>query len=519
LVKTNTDEKNLDEEILKLKDKLASKNRPATANRNSLDDPMPSLFNSVNNTYGDFDDMHMDIVEQLIDPAKATNIKVEAPFVYVGLDRPLDKPIPSTVGGHILITSHEPMPNHLLGKVGKGDDIGPISGLKPYSIPSDDQLDAILDYFSEYNPQAVMVLGPLCTISFPKRHKNEFAALLQELPSHIGLLVASYLNGFLDVIPSATNPRQTPAIHGPGNDKSNHSRPLSPGICVSSRNEDGDVYYTTSGVVVTKQGRKRLTAAAHGLKGSTGVLYHGDTPIADLDMIIPNTNIALMTLRDGINYTNESSIDGTISKLVPIHRLPVRPIAKCYSDTSISGRQDGIFVGKCRWSKYPETELGSTRFTQNILVTTNMAELDNGGVCGAPIITELPHNGGRGVLGFHHYSQVLDPMNGNSRTQFSFAQPVEPLVEHGWSLISSSNDAVSGITSRLSNHISNDDMDIHSRRAKRTVSSDDSPLPAAKKQRTIPPKTTKTTKTKATTSTRKTPARNAPQSTKVSSLK
>lgn len=79
------------------------------------------------------------------------------------------------------------------------------------------------------------------------------------------------------------------------------------------------------------------------------------------------------------------------------------------SDTYVSGEQEFFYLGKIRWIACPDQRLrsaGFLRLTQHVMYKAGMTEgLEMGG-CGAPIIATR-NDGSRGVLGFHHYTEVV----------------------------------------------------------------------------------------------------------------
>jgi hypothetical protein len=402
---------------------------------------LPSLFNAEERSFEDFDDHYIDAVEELIKPAKANSISVEEPFVYVATDRPVQSQIPATLGGYTLIVSHKRMPYHRVGCAGMGPEIDK-PRLRRYTAISNAALDETISLFSTFEPHCVMTFGYQCIVALAPRPDDVFTLLLRKLPSQIGELLVFYMNGPPMLISSSARTRKIqPSRESLVCDETDYLPTLSPGVCFFSKTENGEVrYYTTSGVLVTNEaGDIRLTSAAHGMEGSTGILYHANTPIADLDCILPDSNICLLRLRQGVNYTNDSyfTVDGVGETLFSIHHLPPWNVNAAYSDSYVSGPQVYTYLGKIRWALCPEPEfrsVGFVRLTQSILYRRDMVEGSDLGACGAPIVTSLKADGSRGILGFHHYCDVLDPAH-RDRTLFTFAQTTDPLIDNGWKVL------------------------------------------------------------------------------------
>ncbi|KAG5815339.1 hypothetical protein H9Q74_010038 [Fusarium xylarioides] len=442
----------------------------------------------------------------LFDEYNATELQESFPFLVIGCKGgpPAEDQRPFSVAGAIAIwTDAEDFYfRPFVGYPGQGEvlevDDAIVNQIEHLQIPPRD----IILYFANLWPecQAVSVLWTFLVIELPLVSPQEFAKRLETLPSGIeGYTEGCHLNLMFNngPLPNAErrrkrvvkpNPKDFENLVADDTDYVTKDGKFYPGTMIGSTNKDGTIRYSaTAGILVEKEGKRRLTCSFHlwqehydeytkhfgkldAESKDKFKVVQGDDPGSHVGFVcerVGETDIALIELNDGVVFENKfMEIDAAPKRLLRSAEHKIRD--EFVFDSCVSGKQTLFCFGSrstIDWRpKQPHpTLLIDANFEGDAPVNNVMyIAFEQGAfVTNAPTILKKPqirnsvcgsvllrcHNADSGakrarkrtlametgeVGSMMHFADLQFRMSGQAADYIVYTDSFDPLINDGW---------------------------------------------------------------------------------------
>jgi hypothetical protein len=284
---------------------------------------------------------------------------------------------------------------------------------------------------------------------------TEFQKLVTTLPKRFGCRMACYHNGEMvkqsNMRLKEPDPRYSDDDGDCVTDDTDYLDPsngsvLRPGCLLeclgTTRNgETVGAGSSNSGIVVSRNGQKRLTVAAHTWDASD-MVFHGSKQIGSMvEKIGEDIGLVDVTVPVSNNFLSSNATAKVLIHSSNVHWGDIMSVDNCYTGIQLLLSHGARTGKKHRTGPGPDGDSIYVKLEQGIFAT-NAPYIPRPpqirpGMCGTPLLrVENVHNSSSSIddgeiCGFFLWTDVKGY---NGSMLYAYCQPTDPLLEEGWSI-------------------------------------------------------------------------------------